>query len=153
MRHQSINGTAYVLFEPDREELLRIATEAGFQAEVERQQRVVLVSLLPIAPRPMFFDAAETRQTARLAAARTFVSGATGVVYNTPFAIEFLGGQGVRVRIGTEMRWDTARKFPHGACETSLLVLFQQLMQDLATGMVGVCGAAPKARPAIAVAR
>lgn len=148
MRHLSINGTAYVLFEPEADELLRIATEAGFQAEVERQQRVVLISLLPVAPRPMFFDAAEVRQAARLAAARTFVSGATGVVYNTPFVIEFLGGQGVRIRIGTEMRWDLARKFPHGACETSLLVLFQQLMQDLATGMVGVCGISPKARAA-----
>jgi hypothetical protein len=154
MRHLSINGTAYVLFEPERDELLRITTEAGFQAEVERQERVVLVSVLPVAPRPMFFDAAETRQAPRMAAARTFASGATGVVFNTPFVLEFLGGSSVRIRISTEIRWDVARKFPHGACETSLLVLFQQLVQDLATGMVGVCGMAPSARSrALAAAR
>jgi len=152
MRHLSINRTAYVLFEPDRDELLRIATEAGFQAEVERQKRVYLVSLVPVAARPMFFDAAETRQAPRLAAARTFVNGATGVVFNTPFVLEFLAGPRVRIRVSTEMRWDLARKFPQGACETSLLVLFQQLVQDLATGMVGVCGLATRARQ-VAVAR
>jgi hypothetical protein len=150
MRHLSINGTSYVLFEPEQEELSRIAGEAGFQAEIEARERVVLISLLPVSPRAMFFDAADGRQGARLAAARTFADGLTGVVFNTPFVVEFLHGAGLRVRLSTEVRWDLARKFPQGACETSVLVLFQQLVQDLSSGMVGVCGAGPRQRPQIA---
>ncbi len=149
MRHFSVNGTAYVLFEPDQEELTRIANESGFQVEIERQPRVLLLSLNPSVPRSVFFDAADTRQGARLAAARTFVNGTTGVVYNTPFVMESLAGPGINVRLCTEVRWDVARKFPRGACETSVLLLFQQLVQDLATGMVGVCGMPPKPRPAV----
>jgi hypothetical protein len=140
MRHFSVNNTNYVVFEPDEETIAKIAIEAGFRVQIERQERVLRILLLPQARKPMFFDAADTRQVARLAAARTFVNGLTGVVYNTPFVIESFTGPGVSVRLGTEMRWDQARKFPQGACETSVMVLFQQLVQDLAASMVGVCG-------------
>ena len=139
MRHFTVNNTAYVLFEPDEEEIARIAAEAGFRAQIERRERVFLISLMPAARKPMFFDAADSRQTARLAAARTFASGTTGAVYNTPFVLESFTGPGTAVRLATEVRWDLARKFPQGPCETSVLMLFQQLVQDLAAGMVGVC--------------
>lgn len=146
MRHFTVNHTPYVLFEPDEEELTRIATEAGFQVEISRQPRVMLIGLVPMGNRSMFFDAADSKQTARLAAARTFTNGSTGVVFNTPFVLEGLTGPGVRVRLATEIRWDLARKFPQGPCETSILLLFQQLLQDLSTGMVGVCGVPAKLR-------
>ncbi len=141
MRHFKVKNTAYVLFEPEEEELLRIAGEAGFQAEIQRHERALLISLIPKEPRMMLFDAADRRQAARLALARTFASGPTGVVYNTPFVLEAATDARVAVRIATEVRWDTARKFPQGPSESSVLSLFQQLVQDLATGMVGLCGA------------
>ncbi len=146
MRHFTVKNTAYVLFEPSEEELGRIASEAGFRAGIERRERVFLISLLPAERRPMFFDAADQRQAVRLAAARTFASGATGVVYNTPFVLESLTGPGVSVRLATEVRWDMARRFPQGPTEASLLALFQQLVQDLAAGMVGLCGLPAKNR-------
>ncbi len=140
MRHFKVKNTAYVLFEPDEEELTRIAGEAGFQAEVERRERVCMISLLPRERGSMFFDAADKRQAARLAVARTFASGSTGVVYNTPFVLETGAESRLSVRIATEVRWDAARKYPQGPTESSLLSLFQQLVQDLSTGMVGLCG-------------
>ena len=140
MRHISVNNTNYVLFEPDEEALAKIAIEAGFRVQIEKQERVFLISLAPQVRKQMFFDAADTRQTGRLAAGRTFINGVSGAVYNTPFVLESLAGPGVRIRLATEVRWDVARKYPQGACETSLLMLFQQLVQDLAAGMVGVCG-------------
>lgn len=152
MRHISVRKTAYVVFEPDEEELARIARDAGFQAIVERQERVVLISLAPEERRPLFFDAADSRQGGRLAAARTFANGASGVVFNTPFVLEAAAGpdgSGVRIRLCTEVRWDIARKFPQGACETSLLALFQQLVQDLSAGMVGLCGLPPRAHAGV----
>src|SRR5512140_1225923 len=99
MRHFSVNGSAYVLFEPDHEELTRVANESGFQIDIERQPRVLLITLTPAAPRPVFFDAADPRQASRLAAARTFVNGASGAIFNTPFAIETLAGPGIAVRL------------------------------------------------------
>lgn len=143
MRHISVNRTPYVLFEPDPDALVKIGTEAGFEVEIERLERVLLVILQPNPPRSLFFDASDTRQVSRLAAARTFANGTTGAVYNTPFALETRGNAGLVVRISTEVRWDQARKYPQGACETSLLLLFQQLVSDLASGMVGLCGVPP----------
>lgn len=145
MRHISVNNTNYVLFEPDEEALAKIAVEGGFRVQIEKQERVCLITLVPQARKPMFFDAADNRQTARLAAARTFVNGTTGMVFNTPFLIESFNGPAVQIRLVTEVRWDVARKYPQGPCETSVLMLFQQLVQDLATGMVGVCGMPPGA--------
>ena len=145
MRHFSVKNTAYVLFEPSEEELERIAREAGFKAGIEKRERSVLISLAPEQRKPMFFDAADQRQALRLAAARTFANGSTGVVFNTPFVLESIsgalaGGSNVSVRLPTEIRWDFARRFPHGPSEASLLSLFQQLVQDLSQGMVGLCG-------------
>jgi hypothetical protein len=148
MRHFTVNHTPYVLFEPDPEEIVRVAAEAGFQADIERRPRVLLIRLTAPGHRPMFFDAADPRQGARLASGRTFVSGSTGTVYNTPFVLDWNSGPGVVVRMCTEVRWDIARKYPHGPCETSLLLLFQQLAQDLAGGMVGMCGTALRLHPA-----
>ena len=75
--------------------------------------------------RHMFFDAADPRQAGRMAAARTFVSGNTGTVFNTPFALEALSSAGIGVRLATEVRQDLTRKFPHGPSEASLVELFQ----------------------------
>jgi hypothetical protein len=147
MRHISVNNTNYVLFEPDEEALTKIAIEAGFRVQIEKQERVYLISLAPQVRKQMFFDAADTRQTGRLAAARTFINGVSGAVFNTPFVLEALAGPGVRIRLAIEVRWDLARKYPQGASETSLLMLFQQLVQDLAAGMVGVCGVPPHPAP------
>jgi len=150
MRYFTVNRTAYVLFEPDEEEVRAVAQNAGFQVWIERQERVMLINLVPGSRQAMFFDASDSRQTARLAAARTFASGMTGSVFNTPFALEPGPDGGVCVRLATEVRWDQARKFPQGPSETSILALFHQLVQDLASGMVGLCGAPPvqvKSRP------
>lgn len=136
----TVKDTTYVLFEPDMEELQRIAAEAGFEAGITKQERALLISLLPEYRRPMFFDAADSRQTARLAEARTFVSGTTGAVFNTPFVLEPLSGPGITVRMATEVRQEVTRNFPLGPSEASLLALFHQLVEDLAAGMVGVCG-------------
>ncbi len=143
----TVKDTTYVLFEPDQEELQQIAAEAGFQTEIQKQQRALLISLLPVERRPMFFDAANPRQVGRLAAARTFVSGSTGTVFNTPFALEPLSSAGIGVRLATEVRQDLTRSFPHGPSEASLMELFQQLVEDLAAGMVGVCGLPPQNQP------
>lgn len=143
MRHFSVRNTPYVLFEPEEEELVRIAAEAGFQAQVSRKQRALIIRLTPREPRSMFFDAADNRHCSRLAIARTFASGATGVVFNTPFVLESASESRISVRLSTELRWDVARRFPQGPTETSVLALFQQLVEDLAAGMVGLCGAAP----------
>ena len=140
MRQFTVKNTEYLLFEPDGEELARIGEKAGFQVEIEQRERALLISLFPEERRPMFFDAADPRQASLLAAARTFVSGATGVVFNTPFVLEPSNGPGITVRLPIELRRDLARKFPHGPSEASLLALFHQLVQDLAAGMVGVCG-------------
>ena len=138
-----------MLFEPDEGELLRIAGDAGFQAQVEKRERVLLITLTGQAQRSMFFDAADKRQAARLAAARTFASGATGAVFNTPFAVEAGDDFALLVRMATEVRWDTARKYPQGPTESSILSLFQQLVQDLSTGMVGLCGRKTAAAAAV----
>ena len=142
MRHFKVKNTAYVLFEPDEQELARVAGAAGFQVKIERRPRVLLISLVPKEERPMFFDAADRRQASRLAMARTFANGTTGVVFNTPFVLEPSPGSaaGILLRMATEVRWDLARKFPQGPAESSVLSLFQQLVQDLAAGMVGLCG-------------
>ncbi len=146
MREFVAKNTEYMIFEPDQVELVRIAEEAGFQVEIDRQQRAWLISLFPNERRPMFFDAADPQQTSLLAAARTFVSGSTGAVFNTPFSIEPSTGPGIVVRLSTEIRRDQARNLPHGPTEASLVALFQQVVQDLAAGMVGVCGLPSKVR-------
>ncbi len=142
-----VSNTAYVLFEPDEEQLARIAAQAGFRVEIRQKERASLIALVPLGRRPMFFDATDARQAPKLAVARTFASAATGMVFNTPFVLESLTGPGVQVRLVKQVRWDQARKFPHGPSESSLLALFQQLVQDLATGMVGLCGASAVAKP------
>ena len=143
----TVKNTTYVLFELDPDELQRIAAEAGFQTEIQKQKRALLISLLPVQRQSMFFDAADPRQASRLAAARTFVSGSTGTVFNTPFALEPLSSAGIGVRLATEVRQDLTRKFPHGPSEASVVELFQQLVKDLAAGMVGVCGLPPQNQP------
>lgn len=147
MRQFTVKNTEYLIFEPDQEELVRIAEESGFRVEIEQQARAWLISLFPEEPRPMFFDAADPRQVSLLAAARTFVSGTTGAVFNTPFSLEPGNGPGITVRMATEVRREMASKFPHGPIEASLLALFHQLVQDLAAGMVGVCGLPATGRP------
>ena len=143
----TVKNTTYVLFEPDLEELQRIAAEAGFQAAIQKQKRALLISLLPGQQQSMFFDAADPSQVGRLAAARTFVSGSTGTVFNTPLALESLNGPGIGVRVATEVRQDLTHRFPHGPSDASLMELFQQLVEDLAAGMVGVCGLPPQNQP------
>jgi hypothetical protein len=137
-----------ILLELERELVSGLAKQAGFECNIEEENRRVIVELNPSGWKDplLLFDAADPANLGWFSRCQFYVDGRTGAVLQTPLTISNCRDkdgrllQSVRVSIAKELPAGFQMPGQQSVNEQVVYGLFYNLVKALRTSGVAVCG-------------